>query len=253
MKGSGKVMGERLEITWPRITAVSAPIDREIHVWAAELDPGEERLADYAHTLATDERERAARFHAVRDRRRFTVARGFLRAVLSQCVGRKPEEVNFNYETRGKPALANDPLLHFNLSHSGELALLVVTRFAPVGIDVELIRPVRDAMAIAERFFSPQESGGLAAAPEADQPAAFFNLWTRKEAWLKTTGEGISNSLNRVEVSFLPGEPARLVSLHGDAARAGEWTLMELAPALGYVGALAFKARNAAVRLARWG
>jgi len=240
------------EVLWPKLTTVSAPSGRGIQVWAAGLDPGNDRLATYAQTLAPDEKERAARFHAERDRRRFTVARGFLRAVLGQCIECSPTGLVFSYETRGKPTLVDDPAFHFNLSHSGELALLAVTRLAPVGIDVEHVRPMRDAAAIAERFFSPGESAGLNAVPEADRPAAFFNLWTRKEAWLKATGEGISNSLNRVEVSFLPGEPARLIRLFGESERVGGWTLLELTPAAGYAAALAIEAPDAIVRCGHW-
>src|SRR5207302_8233420 len=134
--------------------------------------------------------------------------------------------------------------LHINLAPSDGLALVAVTRVCPVGVDVERIRPLRDAEGIIERFFSPRESAALKALPADQKPVAFFNLWTRKEAWLKATGDGIGESLNQSEVSLLPDEPARFLSILGDTQVAAAWTLQDLSPAAGFKAALAAPAQG---------
>src|SRR5262249_48669543 len=120
-----------------------------------------------------------------------------------------------------------------------DLALIAITRLGAIGVDVEQIRPVADAGELVERFFSPRENILFTALPDNQKNAAFFNLWTRKEAWLKATGEGIAHSLNRVEVTFLPGEPAQLLALPEKPGLISDWTLRALTPASGFVSAVA--------------
>ncbi|HYG35495.1 MAG TPA: 4'-phosphopantetheinyl transferase superfamily protein, partial [Clostridia bacterium] len=137
-------------------------------------------------------------------------------------------------------------------SHSEDLALVAVTRAGMVGVDVERVRPIEDADELVARFFSPREAETFKGLPLDQKPVAFFNLWTRKEAWLKATGEGISRSLHRVEVSFLPGEPAQLQSLPEDLTQNKSWALHDLAPAHGYAGALAVSTTNAQLSCWKW-
>jgi 4'-phosphopantetheinyl transferase len=241
------------KMNWPSAPATLSLGARDVHLWSAVLDKTSDQIAKFNSTLSPEEQNRAARFHFDRDRNRFIAGRGLLRDILGRYLQTAPSEIKFSYTDRGKPSLDGMPpgaALHFNLSHSHAFALLAVTRLCPVGIDVELIRPLKDAEAIAERFFSPRESAALAALPPEHKPVGFFNLWTRKEAWLKATGEGISNSLNQVEVSLLPGEPAKLISLFGKTAEAADWTLQDLSPAAEFKGALAIPATN--LRLECW-
>jgi 4'-phosphopantetheinyl transferase len=121
-----------------------------------------------------------------------------------------------------------------------------------VGVDVERIRAIKDAEDLVERFFSPRESRLFKKLPPEKRPAAFFNLWTRKEAMLKATGEGIGSALSSVEVSFLPGEPARLLAIGGDPSHALEWSLHDFAPVSGYVGAVAMRTGAMRVRCWKW-
>jgi 4'-phosphopantetheinyl transferase len=121
-----------------------------------------------------------------------------------------------------------------------------------VGVDVERIRTLSDAEGVAGRFFSERESNGLKALSANQRPAAFFNLWTRKEAWLKATGDGIGGGLNQVEVTFEADEPARLISLFGNAESARDWSLIALNPAPEFVGALAVPAREVRVSCWHW-
>ena len=243
-----------LEIKWPAPAAFPPLAGAEVHVWAAPLELPEARLAVIVAMLSPDEQVRAARFHFERDRGRFIAGRGFLRALLGRYLQTEPAQLQFSYSPRGKPSLAAPANngLHFNLAHSDALALLAVTRACPVGVDVERINPLRDAEGITERFFSPRESAALKALPADQKPAAFFNLWTRKEAWLKATGDGISEFLSKSEVSFLPDEPARFLSILGDTQAAAAWTLEDLKPAEGFKAALAAPVQGVHLRCWQW-
>jgi len=240
-------------IIWPPLPASPSLDDRQLHVWAFGLNPDQAAISRCAAVLSAEETGRAAKFRLERDQRRFTVAHGALRSILAGYLRCDPTTLSFTQSPRGKPSLEGPEAkipLHFNLTHSNEMALVAVTSIGPVGVDVECIRPLNDASGIADRFFSPRESQGLAALPPGEKPPAFFNLWTRKEAWLKATGQGISESLDKVEVSFLPTQPARLISLPDDAGPTSDWALFDLKPAAGFVGAAA--AWSAAIELHCW-
>jgi 4'-phosphopantetheinyl transferase len=241
-------------ITWPARSDSPRLAGDEIHVWAATLaSPELDRLAA---TLSSDERDRAARFKFDKHRNRFTVGRGTLREVLAHYLKIDPSALRFGYSTNGKPELESEFAsagIHFNLAHSEDLALIAITKIGPVGVDVECVRPVNNVDELVARFFSPREDALFQKVPEPEKPAAFFNLWTRKEALLKATGEGITRSLSLVEVSFLPGEPARLLAVSGDLAKAAAWGLRELSPAAGFAGAVAIHAQDFNVQCNRWG
>jgi 4'-phosphopantetheinyl transferase len=234
-------------------TSPGTPISEIIHVWAANLDLSANAFQSFAETLSRNESGRASRFHFERDRKRYIAGRGILRAVLGKYLQMLPAEVPLVYGPNGKPLLQSSgrsTTLHFNLTHSHDLALLAVTRAAQIGVDVEAVRPLSDAHELVNRFFSARESAAFESVPEAEKPLAFFNLWTRKEAWLKATGEGIGHLLNKVEVSFLPGEPAELLTLPQDSK--SRWTLTDLAPAPGFAAALAVACSAPTLNCWRW-
>jgi 4'-phosphopantetheinyl transferase len=219
------------------------------------LDGYASELSDFVQCLSDTERRRAERFHFDRDRDRFIARHGLLRRILASYLGIAPARISLANESRGKPVLADstaqDPL-HFNLTHSDGLALFAVSRLAPVGIDVERVKPIPDADQVAARFFSPQENVALHTLPGAQMVEGFFNCWTRKEAYLKATGEGIANSLPEVEVSLAPSGAAQLLCVSGDIREAARWTIHPLVPAPGWVGALAVKARDVTPVCRRW-
>jgi len=243
----------RIKIDWPEPSGGWTIAEETVYIWAADLTNTGTPVAEYSQTLSPDELERAKRFRFERHRDRFIAGRGWLRAVLATYLQTYPGEIQFEYSQRGKPGLKDASAgLHFNLTHCEDLALLAVTRTCPVGVDVERARALGDADDIAVRFFSTRESEGLKSLPDAEKPVAFFNLWTRKEAWLKATGEGLSESLNQVEVSFLAGEPARLVRLFGKSDSVRQWTIAGLMPAVEFIGALAAPAPNLKTICGRW-
>lgn len=214
----------------------------EIHVWAVRLDPSPERVGHLRRLLQPDEHQRADRFRFEQHRRQYVVGRGALRTLLGAYLGVRPEEIRFHYGPRGKPFLA-PPLdsgeLFFNLSNSNELALVGFIRGVEIGVDVEHLRPMPDCEQIAERFFSESEREALRGIPKPSKEEAFFNCWTRKEAYLKAVGEGLAAPLDSFAVTLAPGEPPRMLALQGVAGRAARWFLHHLRPAEDYLGAVA--------------
>ncbi len=207
-------------------------------------------------TLTDDEVERAERFHFDKDRDRYIVARGLLRKILGGYVGKKPQKLRFRYSDYGKPELTDEAKgqnINFNLSHSHGLALYGVTRNRGIGVDLELIRADFADEKIAERFFSPREVATLRSLPKEVQARAFFNCWTRKEAYLKALGDGLSRPLGDFEVSLVPGEPAKLLRVGWDPAERDRWSLQALEPALGYVGAVAVEGQDCRILCRQWG
>jgi 4'-phosphopantetheinyl transferase len=248
---------ERPELAWSPPPANLALAPREVHVWCATLDRPADETRALARLLSLDERERAERFHFERDRDRFVVGRAILRLILSGYTHASPQGLVFRQGPQGKPALAGEPgavavagALHFNVSHSQGVALYAVACGRHVGVDVEQIRPVDDAEQIAARFFSSAECAALAMLPPDARRQAFFACWTRKEAYVKATGDGLSRPLERFAVSLAPGEAAALLHVEGDPDEARRWRLEALVPTREYVGALA--AEGHSWRLACW-
>jgi 4'-phosphopantetheinyl transferase len=227
----------------------------DVHVWAESLKKPAEHILPLEQMLSRDERTRAQQFKFEADRNRFIMGRGLLRTILSSYVQAGPAQLCFMYSKRGKPALRDirgQGELHFNVAHSKDVILIAVTRACAVGVDVEWIRPISDAGDIASRFFSPREAAKLMALPNDQRIPAFFNLWARKEAWLKATGDGLSEMLNEVEVSFLPEEPANVLAISGNVEAAERWTLLGLTPAPNFAAAAAAEAKDLQFSCWQW-
>ncbi|MCC5597695.1 4'-phosphopantetheinyl transferase HetI [Nostoc favosum] len=206
----------------------------EIHLWRIELDQPEPQLQNLAATLSSDEITRAERFYFQEHRQRFIAGRGILRTILGRYLGIQPLQVEFNYQHRGKPVLADtfaDSGLAFNLSHSQRLGLCAVNCTRQIGVDLEYIRPMSDLEALAKRFFLPREYEMLRSLSANQQQEVFFRYWTCKEAYLKATGDGLAQ-LEQIEVSLTPTQPAKLRITE-------DWSLFELVPANNYVAAVA--------------
>jgi 4'-phosphopantetheinyl transferase len=234
---------------WP-----AAPLDLqiapgEVHVWAAGLALPTQQLAELETLLDRAERDRAGRFVQPLHRDRFIAAHGRLRQLLARSLQMEPSEIQFMASARGKPAIAGG--LEFNLAHSGDVALIALARDRTVGVDVEQARAMPDAEAIAARFFSADEQAALAALPAADQQAAFFNIWTRKEAFIKATGAGLSFPLDQFTVSLGAGEDDCLLGAEDALAVTTQWRLRALAAPAGYAAAVAAQGRDWTLQLWR--
>lgn len=219
----------------------------EVHIWRASLDQIATYLDQRVQVLSPDERLKAERFYFERDRRRFIAGRGILRTILGRYLGMDPSQLRFCYGPGGKPYLAEKPIagmISFNLSHSRELAIFAFVRECRIGVDLEYKRPVADAEQIAARFFSAYENAVLRRLQTSQKQEAFFNCWTRKEAYIKAIGDGLAYPLDRFDVSLTPGEPARLLSVERDPGQVSRWSLEVLMPAPGYAAALAVEGHD---------
>jgi 4'-phosphopantetheinyl transferase len=244
-----------LQQTWLDAPERPRLAEGEVHVWRVRLNQNEATRRELSESLSADERERAGRFHFRRDREHFTVARGALRSILGLYTGVAPRLLRFSYDEYGKPSLCGEAgvaPLRFNLSHSNELALYAVARGRAVGIDLEYVRAEFAGLEIAERFFSPCEVSALRALPPGERAVAFFNCWTRKEAYIKARGEGLSHPLHLFTVSLAPGEPAALLRTDDDPQDAARWAIVELHPSEGYRAAVAVEGGPPSLRCWRW-
>ena len=201
-----------------------------------DLDADGLDLSRLADALCAEERARAALFRAERDRRRYVARRGALREILSRHLGCAPRQVRFTHNRFGKPAV--DAAIFFNTSHSGRMALYAITHNREVGCDLQWRDPSYAASQIPEHFFSPAETRALRSLPPSQQTIGFFNCWTRKEAFLKARGNGLSRRLDSFEVSLLPGEPAAL--LRG----CDGWSVRSFEPVPGYQAAIVAQGKD---------
>jgi len=221
-------------------TYATCHLDDGIEVVVLGLDVAADAFAASAALLSAAERERASRFAFDLDRRRFSVARAGLRTLLAARLGVTAETVDLTYGRNGKPALANDQAdseLRFNVSHSADIAAYAFSFGREIGIDVENIREIVNADNIAARFFSAGENESYHSLDPIDKPLGFLNCWTRKEAFIKAMGEGLTYSLRDVEVSLLPHEPAEILRVADIPGAECGWSLHAVSPGAGFVGA----------------
>jgi len=224
--------------------------DNEAHVWLAHLPSAHAALSRLAAVLSPDEKERVARFRFEVHRERATLTRGILRMLLARYLHVDARDIAFSYGVHGKPFLKGLAALYFNTSHSGEYAAFGMTRAGDIGVDIEQIRddmPRRQE--IAHRYFASREHQALSALPEAERTRAFFELWTRKEAFIKARGDGLFSGLDEFEVSL--GEP-RVLSVNGNAAPSLEWQMFVLPEVAHYCGAAIVKARTVTPSFWQW-
>jgi 4'-phosphopantetheinyl transferase len=216
---------------------------RAVHVWPVSTLAPDTVVERFESLLSPDEIERAARFRFEHLQRSFILARGALRVLLGRYLNTAPRELEFSYGSKGKPALAAPHIsqLQFNASHSGGLALFAFTMDCELGVDVESIRRMPDIEDVAKRFFCAEETAELMSLPAAEREHGFFLCWTRKEAYIKATGEGLSMPLDGFRVTLRPHEPAGFVHFACDPIAAQAWTLHDLTPAPRYAAALAYR------------
>lgn len=227
----------------------------EVHVWRTSLDRSPDDVETFRRLLSSDELHRAERLVFPEHRRRFIAARGSLRAILARYLAIAPAAIRFEYGPHGKPQLDTSHALahplHFNLAHSAELALFAVTGVGAIGIDVEQIRPDYPSAQIAKRYFSIVEIEALGRLAPQKYAEAFFRCWTRKEAFIKATGQGLSLPLDQFDVTLAPGETASLLRTAWDHDEAAHWSLRELEAGKGFAASLAVRGHGYQVHC--WG
>jgi len=230
--------------------------ENEVHLWRVDLGDFLVREPSFENSLqdilSADEKARASRFHFPRHRQFFAATRAMLRTILGNYVGSEPGSLVFDYGEKGKPRLrqnSSGKRIEFNVSHSGEVALLAFAQKRILGVDVEQIRDERDHEGIARRFFSEYEQEQLARLKPEERQHAFFRCWSRKEAFIKARGEGLSLPLRHFDVSVSPGDENALLATRPDPQEANRWWLREVSAGSGYEGALCVEGRGWNLRL----
>ena len=228
--------------------------EKVVHLWRIELDQSDGLVSRMRQMITADEIEWANRLRFYRDQRRYILAHAALRQIIAGYVHVCPQQILFRSSAYGKPYLAGSQAdqLYFNLSHSGEIALLGVACRPQIGVDVETIRPIDDLMSLARNCFSTNEYEQLDALPDSQKLAVFFTIWTRKEAFIKAIGEGLSYPLDLFEVSTHPDEQGRIVHIAGSIQEAQTWTLQAVRPAHGYTGAIAIRETSLSTNYWDW-
>ncbi len=216
-----------------------------IESWLAQLDLDPDQVRQFALLLSPDELLRANRYRFERDRRRFIVARATLRKLLGGCLAVAPDAVVFAYARNGKPLIA-DPAsdIQFNVSHAHERVLYAISRSHVLGVDIEYLHREVDHDALSRRFFTPREYAELQRIPESGRKHAFLTCWTRKEAVIKATGDGLALLLDRFEVSVVPEVAPQILGFTAATRQASDWTMYTADIGGDYVATVAARRHN---------
>lgn len=236
-----------LHATFQPATAGGIPLGpRELHVWAVSLHGDPE---PYAALLSPSEVQRLGRFRFADHRRRYQIGHGALRAILGGYLGQDPASLEFVQGPRGKPYLSGQGLF-FNLSHSGKLALIGVCA-TELGIDCEKVRHLESLTPIAEKHFSDSEYTALDALQGDARQLAFYRCWTRKEAYIKALGEGLTMPLDTFDVSLC--EQPELLSCRDGREDPKLWSMLDVSPGPDFVAAAALRAKDVVLKRFRIG
>ncbi len=215
--------------------------ENHIQIWKADLDVSEPFRKSLWNFLSRDEQKRAEKFRINDDCNNFIAARGILRFLLGRYLNIEPERITFDYGEYGKPIVVNDDSLRFNISHSNGVGLFAFTQKLELGVDIEFCKREIEIIAIAKRFFSQNEIKALSTLSGEDRVTGFYNCWTRKEAFIKAIGEGLSFPLDKFEVSLSPAKSAKLLAVNCDTKAELNWSLRSFKPYQNFIGALAFR------------
>jgi 4'-phosphopantetheinyl transferase len=236
---------------WREVSLIPALGQNEIQVWRIPLARSAAEVSQLQTCLSAAELAQAARFHFAADQRRFVVRRAVLRQLLAATCHTSPDAVQLGLGTQGKPFIAQSGRtgdLRFSCSHSADWALVALARGIELGVDLEQQRNLPDAAELARRFFSNDEVCALEQLPPALKTAGFFNCWTRKEAFVKALGLGLSCPLNRFTVSLAPDRPAALLAVADDPAAVQQWSMVALDAGPDFSAALVFEGNQSAVK-----
>lgn len=234
-------MSESKDISDPAIQAemTMALAADEVHVWRIQLSSVASNETRWRQILSEDECARASRFRFPKDREYFTATRALLRTLLARYCAHDSKAIEFKYSDKGKPSLQAPACdIDFNVSHSGDVAMLAFARERTLGVDVEVVREDCEFEAISRRFFSVQEQQQLTALPEPERAQGFFRCWTRKEAYIKAVGTGLSLPLHQFDVSLQPRDQNALRATRPDAGEVARWSLREIPAGDNYIAAL---------------
>jgi 4'-phosphopantetheinyl transferase len=245
----------QLNFLWQSANVIPILPHDQVHIWCASLEQSPDKVQALAQTLSADEQSRASRFRFRQHQENFIISRGFLREILSRYLHTQAVDLQFCYSPNGKPSLANiaeGNRLSFNLSHSGKIVLYAMNWNHEIGIDIEEVKAIPDLDGLVKNFFSEPEKQAILELEPDEKIVAFFNGWTRKEAYLKAVGTGLSLFPAHVEVSLNSDENPRFIKISGDTEAAEKWILKTLVPVEGYVGAIALPKQDWHFQYRQW-
>ncbi len=245
-------MANQLNNIWTETSFQPILKPKDVHVWSVDFNVDPKTLERYWELLSIDEKKRVEKFRFKKDVIQFIVSRGVLRRLLGHYLNEEPTKITFQYGENGKPKLEDKYSLQFNLSHAGKKAVMGFVHHFTIGVDVELIKPDVDLRYLATRFFSSKESNKLLRLPDAEIPQAFYNCWTRKEAFIKAKGDGLSFPLDQFEVSFIPGEETALIATHWSPEEKEKWELFSFDIGTDYSGAVAIEGQTNRIKFFKW-
>lgn len=227
----------------------------DVHIWRAVLDVPGWRVQEFKEKLSVEERIKSEKFRFERDRSRFIAARGILRLILGAYLGIVPNEIRFCYEIGGKPRLlssfATDDI-QFNLSHSEELALYGFTRGHEVGVDIECIREMSEMEEIVEQLYSRRYRDLLSTVSPNEKQEIFFHWWTRKEAFAKGTGSGLTHPVDTFDALPVEGKSAGSVWIMEAGQQGQQWSMWDVSPADGFAGTVLVEGEGLDVQYWQW-
>lgn len=211
----------------------------EIHIWSSAAAKDKHRLKEFSNFLSKDEVVRANKFRFEKDRSVYITAKYLLRNLLGNYLNLDPKELIFDYNEYDKPVYLNSADLNFNVSHSGNRIIIGFAKNLEIGADIEKIKADFDVLELAKNFFSKEEIKALTAMDENERFRAFYRCWTRKEAFIKAVGEGLSYPLDSFSVTMEDDLRAQFVKIDGIQESKMDWFLHSFVPEEGYISAFA--------------
>ena len=213
-------------------------LEGHVVVWMTQVLTAQNAMPFLESCLDAHDRERAARFHFAEDRARYVLGRALVRNILGRYLAQAPETIALTYTDHGQPYFPGDETMRFSITHAHDLVAVALTANAQIGIDIEYVERKLNLNELAGRILSADDFGAFKALPGSEKEAEFFRVWTRKEAYLKARGEGISEGLQKISVSFGPDEVTSLADTR-DESTAQKWRMHKLSLPAEYMGALA--------------
>jgi 4'-phosphopantetheinyl transferase len=215
----------------------------EIHIYRSTLEKPPAEVKQLEKILSPDEIEKAYKFKFETDRNNYIVGRAFLRNILNKYLEIDASKINFSYAEKGKPFI-KDSIVKFNLAHSKSYVVYAFTLEKEVGIDLEYLKEMPDAREIAKGFFSKDETHELDKVSEKNLELAFFNCWTRKEAFIKAVGEGLSYPLADFTVTLIPGDEPEIIWIKKNPEEINDWSMINIEVKENYISSLAIKSKG---------
>ncbi|WP_395375874.1 4'-phosphopantetheinyl transferase family protein [Marinicella sp. W31] len=250
--GSNKVLNTSMNTTTERNQKPNLDsLSDNVHIWLISFKKLVSDYHDFYAMLSPDEIERAHQFRFAKDRNAFVITRGALRKLISHYLSIQAIDISFRYTEYDKPVLRTpeNNTIQFNVSHSGDYGLIAISRCSPLGIDIEEMKTDLDLMEMAQQVFSGSEYQQLIQLPEAKRIQAFYNGWTRKEAYIKGDGKGLSIPLKSFNVSLVDKEQPILLATAHDEQACDHWSIYNINTPENYAGALAIKSKKCQIKL----